>query len=513
MNYPALRFLLVGLCGAVVARAAVKPHPLFADNLVLQQGVPVAVFGRADAGEAVTVSFRGQRKETKAGADGAWLVRLDAMKAEENQQGSELTIAGATGAPVVAKDVLVGEVWLGSGQSNMLMLPVQSYPPVKQAVDAADLPNVRLMAVQPVKGDPSAIDYKGWRVCSPATAKGFPATGLFFATSLHRAIRVPVGIVVSAQGGTALAPWVPMAALEADAELGKLAVSARDEVLAARAKSGGQIETEDPNAGRSGSGTVRVAKIAPGELHARYIAPLVPFTFRGVIWDQGESGVGMNAGYTPVYRLLLKSWREAWGAELPFVFIQMPKGGGWNPRLATKDGAAVALATPPATVPDGKPHRMNNEFLEDMTKLPGNYIAASFDLARDIHPWDKDRYGERFALTALREVYGRAEVACYGATFKSAKRAANGEVRVELEHAEGGMKAVGAAEMQGFVLAGADNVWHWAHAKAEGSAVVLASEAVKEPKKVGYAHAYPTPWANVFNGADLPLQPFVRPVP
>lgn len=474
--------------------------------MVLQQGKPIAIWGSADPGEAVTVHFRSQQVTTRADAKGDWLTHLPAMRAEPGQTGSVLRIEGSD--RVEFQDVLVGEVWLGSGQSNMQM-GMQAFRAGRDALPSANHPQIRLMTKErppmpEVPGYPGK-EYVGWAICTPDTAKNFSSTAYFFARRIHQELGVPVGLITASVGGTSSAPWVPFEALEADPKLKR----DLDKVMANQPENYHELMVERArwhHNGRKGEQPKWIPP-QPGSLYELYIKPLAPFTLRGVIWDQGEGGTGLGgATYADVFSVLQTSWRAAFADnELPFIYIQMPKGGGWGPHSYDAKGNPQALPPLPAAVPQDRHRR--DDFLGPMLALPHTYMAASFDLEIEVHPQSKHLYGDRFAVTALNKVYGRSDIPCEGPTPRDTT-VRDAEVRVAFDHAEGGLQPLGGDRIQGFALAGPDGSFHWAEARAEGDAVILHAAAVTEPRQVAYGWAKDPFWANGFNHHGLPIQPF-----
>ena len=192
---------------------------------------------------------------------------------------------------------------------------------------------------------------------------------------------------------------------------------------------------------------------------------------------------------------------------MPFIYVQMPKGGGWGPNSFDKDGNCPPLPPLPETVPGGNHTR--GDFIEPMLTLPNTHMAVSFDLEIEVHPQSKDLYGRRFAATALNKVYGKTDVPCEG-PMPRAFSVEGQQVSIVFDHAEGGLLPLGGGTIQGFALAGPDGVFHWASARTEGDRVILESDAVKEPRQASYAWAKEPRWANLFNKNGLPAQPFLK---
>jgi sialate O-acetylesterase len=329
----------VTLCLAGAAQAEVKPSTLFSDHMVLQSGMAVPVWGTADAGEKVTVTLNGQTKSATAGADGKWMVRLANLKAGGP---FEMTIAGKNS--ITVKDVLVGEVWLGSGQSNMQFYVSRNGPghapygllDEEKEIAAANFPQLRMFTVKNVKSiDPLAAVEGEWQVCSPATVANFSAVGYLFGRDLNQALKVPVGIVLSAYGASTAEAWVPREAMAADPLLKPMLdkLDARESYFKAHPDVSDADAPPAPmtiNARPGRPGPLRDPaqdQHQPTVLFNAMINPIVPYAIRGAIWYQGESIVGGANGvmlYGHVMETLVTQWRKVWGeGNFPFYAVQL----------------------------------------------------------------------------------------------------------------------------------------------------------------------------------------------
>jgi sialate O-acetylesterase len=478
-------------------QAEVKLAALFSDHLVLQSDKAVPVWGWADPGEEVTVSIAGQSKSAKAGADGKWMVKLDALKAAEEP--TTLTAKGSN--TVTAKDVLIGEVWLGSGQSNMAMV-VSKAKDFEQEKAASDLPKVRMFVVSGTFAKEAAKDCIGsWVVCSPETVGGFSATAFFFGREIHKQLKVPVGLINSSVGGTPIEAWISPEAQLASAELKPLFAAIEKENAAAdpaaikaayekqlaewtesvkKAKSEGKPlprRPQDPFA-------LRAMKNSVGGLFNGKIAPLIPFGLRGVLWYQGEANsVPIKAPYYQHHLpLLVTDWRARWGEDLPFAWVQLPnftsRGDGWC---------------------------LVREAMLKTLKLPKTGMAITLDIGdpKNIHPTNKQEVGRRLAQWALGTVYDK-KVETSG-PLPAKHEVKDGAIVVSFTHAEG-LTAKG-GELKDFVIAGEDKQWQPAKARIEEGKVIVSADAVPKPLAVRYAWK-DTPEATLFNGAGLPATQF-----
>jgi sialate O-acetylesterase len=490
---------------SVLLRAAafgdVTPAPLFRDGAVLQRGKPVPVWGAAEPGERVLVSFAGQTVGATAGRDGRWSVKLTPLEASSTSR--ELTIKGHN--TVVVRDVLVGEVWLASGQSNMEWALTGALEP-KTEIAAANFPLIREFKVErAVAGAPAATVDGAWSVCSPDTAGKFSAVGYYFATSLHAALQVPIGIVNSSWGGTGIGPWIAAEGYRASPELapyfakqekGKRATpeeeaahrAAKAEWDAARAaakKAGTPFTDPEPKA-PAGMASNRTQTA----LYNAMIHPLVPYALRGAIWYQGESNVRDAGQYAHWFPALIGGWRQVFAqGDFPFYWVQLPNFdlGGQN---ATNFQWAELRAAQTKTL-----------------SVPNTGQAVTIDVGdpKNLHPKNKKPVGQRLALLALARTYGRKDVVDSGPVFASAAR--EGETWTVTFAKNSGPLVAAAAGLTGFELAGIDHVFHPAEARIEGDTVVVTSAAVRSPLAVRYAWRN-APDAGLFNAAGLPAAPF-----
>lgn len=481
-------------------RAEVTLAPLFSDHAVLQCDKPVPVWGRAAAGEKVAVSFRGQALDTVADAEGRWSVTLAPQPA--NGEAADLVIQGTN--QITLHDVVVGEVWLASGQSNMEW-PLKSATNAAQEIAAANFPLIRHLRIEHTSVDQPAANVanSGWERTTPETAGGFTAVGYFFARDLHRKLGVPVGIVHSSWGGTYIESWMDAATLKGtaaypavDARWQKSLAefperqahwpAERDAWQAAEAKAKA-THTKNPlpwPAAPVGPGT----QYALSGLYNGMIAPLQPGALRGVIWYQGEANWPRPAEYAELFPTMIRSWRAAWGeGDLPFLFVQLP-----NFEVAND--------------PTGRAWALLREAQTKALALPGTGMAVTIDIGdpKNIHPTNKQEPGRRLALLAKSLVYG-ITTDCMGPSFVSATRE-HAALRVRFQHAATGLVAHN-RPVQSLEIAGADKVFHPATGKIDRGTLLVSSPAVKEPVAVRYAWSN-APAANLFNGSGLPAAPF-----
>jgi len=477
------------------AQAAITLPAVFSDHMVLQSGKPVPVWGTADANTEVTVAIAGQKKTAKADGEGKWSLKLDALTAAAEPQ--TLTIGDKT-----INDVLIGEVWLGSGQSNMAMT-VDRAKDLEASKAAANLPLIRVFTEGSAAAPTAQTQGKGtWVICTPETVGKFSATAFFFGRTLHAELKTPVGLINSSVGGTPIESWISPEAQQASEELkpffaatkqadaqfdeGKTKASYDRQVLqwtedVKKAKAEGKPlprKPRDPLETRKRKGDV-------GGLFNGKIAPLIPFAMRGAIWYQGEANsADVKAPfYQHQLTLLAKDWRKRWNDEFPFAWVQLPNftraGEGW---VIVREQMMNALST-----------------------IPNSGMAITLDIgdAKNIHPTNKQDVGFRLAQWALGSVYQKDVPAICGPLIDTATEKGS-EMVLTFKHAKG-LQAKG--ELIGFELAGADGQWQPAAAKIDGETVIVSAKAVAEPKQVRYAWK-DNPTASLFNGAGIPASPF-----
>jgi sialate O-acetylesterase len=509
------------------ARGEVKPASPFADNMVLQRDRAAPVWGTAAAGEKVTVTFAGQTRDTTAGPDGRWRVDLKAMPF--STEGREVVIAGRN--TVALGNVLVGDVWICAGQSNMAqsLRVIQPFAAedITKDIAAADLPLVRFCRVNYTTAirPRSELDIAlPWTVCTPRRAPLCSAVAFYFARKVHQQTGVPLGLVVSAWGATNIEPWIGLEAFCREPELADVAAKVLKDIddyrkrLPARmtaleawltparqALATGKPLPEEPvwpihplMARAHGHYPRR-----PGSVFNAMIAPLAPYAVRGAIWYQGESNGAEGHSYYVKMRTLIGNWRSHWKqGDFPFYFVQLADWG-----KATNDPA------------DGgnSPARLRMAQTKALT-IPNTGMAVAIDCGRfDIHPMNKLDIGERLALWALAKDYGK-KIVYSGPLFKGMTVQGH-KVRVTFQHAQCGLivgkkegrapvREVVGGKLKRFAIAGKDRKWVWADARIDGTTVVVSSPEAPKPVAVRYAYSLNPAGANLYNKAGLPASPF-----
>jgi sialate O-acetylesterase len=426
------------------ARADVSVPTIFGDNMVLQRDVAVPVWGQAAAGEKVTVSLCDASASTIADKDGSWSVKLPAMKCTARQTGAAMTITGKN--TITLKNILIGEVWVGSGQSNMEW-QLRRSTGGKETIAKADLPNIRLYHVPKTQSKTPTKDIKAaWKVCSPETCPNFSAVLFFFGKRLHDDLNIPIGLINSSWGGSPIEPWT---------------------VTDASKKQG-------------------------GGMYNAMIAPLQPFPIRGAIWYQGETNVIHKNGlkYFDKKKALIEGWRKTWcNDKLSFYTVQIAPWSGkrYAPGELPKLWEAQVASL----------------------KLPHTGLAVITDLVdniRDIHPQNKLPVGNRLALWALAKDYGKKNLVYSGPLYKSMKIEGK-KIRVSFAHVADGLTSRDGKALNEFQIAGADGKFLPAQAVIEGKTVVVSADGVTAPKNVRFGwHKLANP--NLINKAKLPASPF-----
>jgi len=495
--------LLIALLPAAAVSAQVTLPKILSSHMVVQRDLPVHVWGWATSGEEVSVAFRGVTRSVKAGKLGRWSVYLPPGVAGGPFQlvvTGAPSAAGEAAAPAQAitlDDVLVGDVWVASGQSNM------GFQMRQAATAEADLPHagndhIRLLTVKQlaVEYPQDDIGTDGWAASTPETAKEFSAVAWYFAREIEQREHVPVGVIDSTWGGTVAEAWTRMGALGDDASLAPLFVSwstmtehETDALLEDKdeqrqrdeARAQGKPEPQFP-------WHPQLTSWGPGMLYNGMIAPLTPFPIRGAIWYQGESNSKVRrfpSLYSRLFSTLIQDWRRQWGlGDFPFLYVQISNF---------------------TSTPEEDWATIREQQLKTLA-LRNTAMAVTIDIGEpnNVHPTDKVDVGLRLALAARALSYGE-DISYSGPIFRQATPEGS-EIRVWFEHHAKGLVIKG-AELTGFEVAGADGNFVPAKARIDGNTVLASSEAVSEPRFVRYGWAN-SPQCNLFNGEGLPASPF-----
>ncbi len=501
MNLPGFLAGLLILSSAG-SNADVVPSALFSPGAILQRERPVPVWGTADEGETVEVRFAGQVKKTVA-KDGRWMVTLDPMSA--SSEGRTLEITGRNRVEV--PNVLVGDVWLCGGQSNMeraLGLHNSQKPIVNWEQEAAtgDLPGLRMFIVPQKFSKTPVLEAGGsWTVATPQNVLKFSAVAFFFGRDLHQRLGIPVGLIHSSWGGTPVEAWMRRELLsslpggDAVFEGWAKAIADYPAKLAAFREQEPTLMSEWEKAVEKANqeGAKAPAKPQPPADPARdknqasglfnaMIQPLIPYAIRGVIWYQGESNRGNPQDYAVRFPAMIQDWRQLWGGmEFPFLFVQV----------------APFKSMPP---------EIREAQRQSWINTPKTAMVVTMDCgdAEDIHPANKRPVGERLALAARAIAYGE-EVEYSGPAFESFK-VQDGKALVTFQHVGKGLEAKD-GPLRGFEIAGADGKFVAADAMICNSAIEVSHPSVPEPVAVRYGWAN-VPDGNLFNRDGLPASPF-----
>jgi sialate O-acetylesterase len=483
-------------------RADVKLPAIFGNHMVLQRDQKDRLWGKADAGEEIAVSINDQTKTTKAGDDGRWSVTLDPLPAGGPHK---LTVKGKN--TVTFEDVLVGEVWICSGQSNMEWKVGGANDADLESL-SANFPKIRFITVPKVGTQEPKDDFKGeWRACTPDSAKAFSAVGFFFGRQIHETIGVPIGLIDDSWGGSACEAWIRRDLLEKDPKYQPLmeAWAKRENSLPearakyakdlaeykeaeAKAKEEGRRPgrpPQDPDAQMTGNAR-------PGNIYNGTLKPTLGYGMRGAIWYQGESNAARAYQYRELFPLMIQSWRDEWNiGDFSFYWVQL--ADFMAERQAPSDSSWAELREAQTLT---------------MNRLPKTGQAVIIDLgeAQDIHPRNKLDVARRLARWALAKDYG-VHVPYQSPTYKSMEKNDN-KIILTFEQTGGGLKPFDVPELKGFTIANGDHKFVAAKAKLlGGNKVEVWSDEVSDPAAVRYAWA-DNPICNLYSKEGLPLTPF-----
>ncbi len=502
---------------ATSLRAEVKLPGVFSDGMVLQQKQLVRVWGNAEVGEEVKVVFGEQTHSIVTDGTGQWSVTLNPMNA--NAQPADLVVTGKN--TLTFKNVLVGEVWICSGQSNMQWT-------VKQAANAeaeiagANHPLIRMFNVERRPSLEEEGDCKGaWKEANPANVGDFSAVGYYFGRHLHNVLKVPVGLINTSWGGTRIEAWTSSLALEERPCAAEMLAdwkahadtwdAAKEQAAFDKRKTDWQAEVRkiDEENAKLADGQKKPKPQAPrppddpnktphrpSVLFNGMVSPLIPYGIKGAIWYQGESNQKRAFQYQELLPTMINDWRKQWADTFSFYIVQLANFG--NGRPATKD----------AGVADTWAELQEAQTLTAQT-LDKCGIAIINDIGEqnDIHPKNKQEVGRRLALWALAKDYDKTGTEYSGPLYLSSfiKR---DKIRVQFTHTGAGLKTRDGGELKHFQIAGADQKWVWATAKIEGNEVVVWSESVPQPIGVRYAWGSWPEGANLMNAEGLPASCF-----
>jgi sialate O-acetylesterase len=467
-----------------IPAAALNLPSIFGDHMVLQAGKDIQVWGWAQPGEDIRVQLGWHRERTTADENGRWQVAFPPREAGDNLK---LKVKGDE-ERIVFEDVLIGEVWVCSGQSNMQWSVERSNNPNLE-IEQAHYPEMRLFSVpRKVTAEPQQDCEGEWVICSPETVAGFSAVGYFFGRDLHEDLDVPVGMIHSSWGGTPAESWTTLESVKADPIIAPVLehweneTKKHEDALAAWRDGGEQGD-------RPRSGTRNEWR--PAGLYNAMIAPIVPYTIQGAIWYQGESNASRAYQYRTLFPTMIQDWHEAWDqGPFPFLFVQL---ANFTPVLddpADSDWAELREA---------------QHMTLDKVENTGEAVAIDLGVPRDIHPRNKQEVARRLALSALANTYSQ-DIPYSGPVYTSMEK--NGsEIILHFDHTDYGLQAYDQGRLEGFAIAGADANFVWADARIEGDTVIVSSDKVPDPAAVRYGWAN-NPVCNLYNGVGLPASPF-----
>ncbi len=492
---------VLSLVSWIPAQADIRLPSVLSDNMVLQGGHSITLWGWADPNEEIEIrlSWSEAVPQFQAEEDGTWTFR---MAAPDFGGPYEVTFKGKN--TLTVRNILVGEVWVCSGQSNM-QWTVQNSADAEQEVAAARYPKIRLFSVKHEVADTPKADCEGrWVECSPESIPGFSAVAYFFGRRLHKDLDLPVGLINTSWGGTPAEAWTSGPALTGNPEFEPILKRYQEAVAnypqaMVRFRENVQKWEEAAQKAKAEGGQAPprpYAPLGPGHPHSpsglynAMIAPLTPFAIRGAIWYQGESNAGRAYQYRSLFPAMIRSWWQAWGrSDFPFLFVQLANFLKVKEEPGESEWAELREA-------------------QSMTlTLPNTGMAVIIDIgeANDIHPKNKQDVGERLALWALARTYFKDVV--YSGPLYSFMNVRGSEIVLHFEHVAGGLVAKGGEPLKGFAIAGADRKFVWAEARIEGETVVVRSDQVAEPVAVRYAWA-DNPVCNLYNASGLPASPF-----
>ncbi len=490
---------LLIVASAFVARAELRLHNLFTDHMVLQQHATVPIWGWGDDGDKVTVEFAG-KKDTVTVKNGQWVAKLKNLQPGPAGALKVTATRGGKNTLIQREDVVVGEVWIASGQSNMEWPLRSSFEAANDIATSANA-NIRLFTVPKLKLNAPTNNVNGkWVECGPESVPGFSAVAYYFARDLQKALGVPVGVIHTSWGGSPAEVWMSDAVLAGNAEYKK---DILDTFEASNQKAQAAIAQWEKDKAAAALEKQAFTKRRPGtswkpsELYNGMIANIVPYAVQGAIWYQGESNAGRAWQYRRLFADMIRNWRADWDQNFTFLEVQLASFDKGKKRTL-----AEITATPVES--DWAELREAQWLATKNLKKVGQAVITDVGEKDDIHPTKKQPVGARLALLAREIAYGEKIVA-NGPEYKAVKFK-DGQAVLTFNSVGGGLEARG-GELTGFAIAGEDKKFVWATAKIEGDKVVVTAPSVAEPKAVRYGWA-DFPVVNLWNKDGLPATPF-----
>ena len=483
--------------------AAIRLPDVFTDHMVLQREQPVPVWGWAESGSMIHVAFAGQDLRSEAGEDGYWKVILAPMKASSEPANLSVTGDGS----ISLQDVLIGEVWLCTGQSNMQWRLLESKGGA-EAIAEAEYPEIRLFNVsRDVAFGRKSGKLAAWQRCSPETAPSFSGIGFFFGLDLYHELGIPIGLINSSYGGSQAEAWTPRPYLAADTALvqtierEKVWAAERPRVRAEFERAIAEWEFARKAADQSGDpaprrprepDALRDYRIA-GSIYQNMIEPLIPFGLRGVLWYQGESNEERAEQYELLLTTMIEAWRDKWGqGDFPFAIVQLP-----NFRAVSDQPEDEAWS------------HLRDRQRRVAETVPNTGLVVTIDVgeADDIHPTAKQEVGERLSRWALSDVYEK-DVVAGGPEFDHVEFQ-EGKAIIYFDRVGVGLRTNDGGPPREFALADGSGIWTWGEATIEGkNKIVVHSDAVARPVAVRYAFNRNPARPNLTNETGIPASPF-----
>jgi sialate O-acetylesterase len=476
-----------------------KMPAIFSNNMVLQRDIEIPVWGQGKPDSDVSLLMTDIKLKCKSDASGKWMTRIPPRKAGGP---FEMTIE-SKGEKIAFKNVMFGDVWVCSGQSNMVWTLSKSLNGEKEAM-SANYPNIRLFTVKrQIAASPLSDTEGSWAECSPSAVNDFSGVGYFFGKEIHKNIEVPIGLIQSAWGGTPIESWMSEEVLKSDPDF--LPIYGKwkelldnypekkedyDKKLTDWEKRKKEAEQKgEPVPRKPVPPTGPNSPRQPNVLFNGLVSPIIPYGIKGVIWYQGESNANRGYQYRKLFPAMIADWRKRWAlGDFPFLFVQIanfqvadPKKGTW-PELREAQ-------------------------LMTIKKSPNTGMAVTIDIGepKDIHPRNKEDVGKRLALCAMKFAYGK-DIEYSGPIYRD--MAIEGEkIRISFDHAGGGLISRNNDPLKGFVICGEDRIFMPAQAKIEGNTVIAWNESVKNPVAVRYGWES-APEVNLYNITGLPASPF-----
>jgi sialate O-acetylesterase len=491
--------------------AEIKLPAVIGSHMVLQQEKPIRIWGWAEPGENITVTFDSQKARASADSKGRWEVLLAEMKAKEGPL--QMIISGSRSQTVSLEDILLGEVWVSSGQSNMEWELRRTHSPTPE-IRRADFPGIRFFHV-PRKISTQPLDdvEAEWKVCLPETARDFSAVAYYFGRELHQKLDVPVGLISTRWGGTRIEPWTPVEGFSSSPELLDVLDqkrSADEEYRKAVADFLPELKNwiEMSESALSQKRTIPLPPEmvrhpfydpqAPTSLYNAMVHPLIRFSIRGVIWYQGEANLNDGPVYTKKMEALIDGWRKVWNlGDFPFFYVQLAPYA--YEYLPVEEGSDIL---------DDYRLPLIWEAQFNALQIPNTGMAVTTDISSlyDIHPQNKRDVGYRLSLWALAKVYGWKDLVYSGPLYKSMAVEGN-KIRIEFEHVGGGLISLDDRPLTWFEVADQDRTFYKAIAEIEGDSVLVWNEKIKNPVAVRFGwHQLAEP--NLGNKEGLPASPF-----